>query len=103
MSDEKKTYSVVGTVTIGADEYRDLIEEVAEAKKEAERNDKLRWDEYRRANKAEDENKELRKAVNTQVANAQKLRDFIYADEQRAYELKMYMVDLAAKEDDDNE
>ena len=25
--DEKKTYSVTGTVTIGTDEYRDLVEE----------------------------------------------------------------------------
>ena len=32
MNEEKKTYSVVGTVTIGTDEYRDLITEVSELK-----------------------------------------------------------------------
>lgn len=36
MSEEKK-YSIIGTVTIGADEYRDLIEEVAAAKKKLQK------------------------------------------------------------------
>lgn len=36
MDDEKRNYSVIGTVSIGTDEYRDLIEAVknAEAKLE---------------------------------------------------------------------
>lgn len=34
--DEKKTYSVVGTVSIWTDEYRDLIEERASFKKDAD-------------------------------------------------------------------
>ena len=33
--DEQKKYSVVGNVTIGTDEYRDLIERAIEAEKEA--------------------------------------------------------------------
>ena len=32
--DEKKAYSIIGQVTIGTDEYRDLIEAVADAEKQ---------------------------------------------------------------------
>lgn len=35
MSEEKKEYSIIGQVTIGTDEYRDLIEAVKEAENEA--------------------------------------------------------------------
>ena len=35
MSEERKEYSIVGQVTIGTDEYRDLIEAVKEAEDEA--------------------------------------------------------------------
>jgi len=35
MSEERKEYSIVGQVTIGTDEYRDLIEAVKDAEKEA--------------------------------------------------------------------
>ena len=35
MNEEKKEYSIIGQVTIGTDEYRDLIEAVKEAEKEA--------------------------------------------------------------------
>lgn len=35
--EENKTYSIVGTVTIGTDEYRDLIEKLAAERAESER------------------------------------------------------------------
>lgn len=35
--EENKTYSIVGTVTIGTDEYRDLIEKVMAERAESER------------------------------------------------------------------
>ena len=35
MNEERKEYSIVGQVTIGTDEYRDLIEAVKDAEKEA--------------------------------------------------------------------
>lgn len=35
MNEEKKEYSIIGQVTIGTDEYRDLIETVKEAENEA--------------------------------------------------------------------
>lgn len=44
MSNEEKKYSIIGKVEIGTDEYRDLIESVAEANKRAERN----YDDYQK-------------------------------------------------------
>ena len=41
MEDKKKTYTIIGKVEIGTDEYRDLIEQLAESKKEVDKwNDK---------------------------------------------------------------
>lgn len=42
--EEKKTYSVVGTVTIGTDEYRDLLSEKFEAIKDKDYWYQRYWD-----------------------------------------------------------
>lgn len=57
--EEKKTYSVVGTVTIGTDEYRDLITEKFQAEREAERQRSQWYDEYTRAEKLVAKNTKL--------------------------------------------
>ena len=57
--EEKKTYSVVGTVTISTDEYRDLIREKFEAEKEAEYQRHRWYTEYEAKQKLEEENKKL--------------------------------------------
>ena len=59
MNEEKKTYSVVGTVTIGTDEYRDLIIEKCNAEKEADRQRNEWYNEYNRAQKLEEKNRKL--------------------------------------------
>ena len=59
MNEEKKTYSVVGTVTIGTDEYRDLITEKCKAEREADRQRDDWYKEYTRAQKLEEKNREL--------------------------------------------
>ena len=46
MSEERKEYSIVGQVTIGTDEYRDLIEAVKEAENEAREYRKESSDRY---------------------------------------------------------
>lgn len=56
--EEKKSYSIIGKVEIGTDEYRDLIEGMAAAVKEASDSNSLRWKEYSRANEAENKLKE---------------------------------------------
>ena len=58
--EEKKTYySVIGTVTIGTDEYRDLIIEKCNAEKEADRQRNEWYSEYTRAQKLEEKNRKL--------------------------------------------
>lgn len=46
MNEERKEYSIVGQVTIGTDEYRDLIESVKEAENEAKEYIKKSNDRY---------------------------------------------------------
>ena len=60
---EKKTYSVIGTVEIGTDEYRDLIEGMARAEAEADAQTSARWEAEARLRKAEEEIAALRKQI----------------------------------------
>lgn len=46
MNEERKEYSIVGQVTIGTDEYRDLIEAVKEAENEVREYRKQSTDRY---------------------------------------------------------
>lgn len=71
--DERKEYSVVGTVTIGTDEYRDLIEALKDAQKDAEKERRDWLEQYNKANKLEKENKEL-------LAKLEKYEAFIKQD-----------------------
>ena len=78
---EEKKYSIVGTVEIGTDEYRDLLTEKCEAKADADRQRNDWYKEYTRANKAEEENKKLREEVT-------KLKQYIKDNnEEDSYEL----------------
>ena len=72
--EEQKEYKVVGTVTIGTDEYRDLIEGLAGAKRDIETSNSARWSEYRRA---EDANANLKK----QTAKCEQYERFINSDD----------------------
>lgn len=58
--EEKKKYSVMGTVTIGTDEYRDLLTEKFEAQKEASENNTRWYEQYNKARNLEDENTRLK-------------------------------------------
>lgn len=75
MNEEKKTYSVIGKVEIGTDEYRDLIEGLAEAKAKYEAKDHEMWKEYRRANEAE-------KKAKDSADKLESLTAFINSDEE---------------------
>jgi len=70
MEENKKEYSVIGTVTIGTDEYRDLITEKFEAQKsEGEWHDKW-YKEYCEKRELETECKKLKEELD-------KLKKFI--------------------------
>lgn len=68
--DEEKKYSIVGTVTIGTDEYRDLLQEKFEAQKRADNLNSKWYDEYKRA-------QDLQKQVDALKAKIDKLESFI--------------------------
>lgn len=88
--DEKKAYPT-GTVTISAEEYRDLITECVEAKKEASRYASQFWAEQR-----------AKDAVKADLDKATKKSDtlmaFILATDERASEYGLYFAELAKKE-----
>ena len=91
MEEVKKTYSVLGTVTIGTDEYRDLIESCVEAQKDAEYNSNKRWEEYLRANKLEEELKELR-------AKAKLMQTFLETESELLERYKDWLAEGIQKE-----
>ena len=95
MADEKKVYSIVGKVEIGTDEYRDLIEGLAEANKRAEKSNADYWEIYRRANKAEDELKDI-------TAKYNELFNFIKSDETVETKLKLYRIEKMNREEKEN-
>lgn len=84
--DEKKTYSVVGTVTIGTDEYRDLIENLKDAQKEAEEQRSKWWEQY---SKLQNTEKEL-KAV---LERLKELEAFVRSDEAVSTKFKLWRIE----------
>ena len=85
--EEKKTYVVTGTVTIGTDEYRDLIEKAIRFEIAAEKERDAWWKEYNRADKAEKEMHETHKKLEA-------LEAFLKSD---AEVYGMYMVWMAER------
>lgn len=61
--EERKEYSVIGTVTIGTDEYRDLIEERIRLEKERDEYNNKWYREYCDCNKLKEENTKLREEL----------------------------------------
>ena len=85
---EKKKYEIVGTVTIGSDEYRDLIEAVKDKEQDLKAVYSDLWKYMEKAEKAEKELEELAKRYNNVEA-------FIKSN---AETYGMYMVWMAEKE-----
>lgn len=88
MDDEKKVYSVVGQVTIGTDEYRDLIEGKFSAERDRDDYRSKYWHEQDVSKKAEDRVKAQEKAIAL-------YREFVNADTERQNAYKLF---LAAKQ-----
>lgn len=68
--EEKKTYKVVGHVTIGTDEYRDLIESRMEAEKSRDSYMREGWKKDEEIKKVREENAKLKEELD-------KLKKFI--------------------------
>ena len=79
--EEKKVYSVIGTVTIGTDEYRDLLTDKFEAIKEKDEYSSKYWEKYSRVSELESKVKEL-------TSKLEQLQQYIKANnEQDKFEL----------------
>ena len=74
--DEQKTYSIIGEVKIGTDEYRELIEGKLNAEAEASDYRNRFWKEESKSKELSAKNEELQKRVD-------KLTEFIKADNDR--------------------
>ena len=84
--DEKKTYSVVGTVTIGTDEYRDLIENLKDALADAEKRRSEWWAQYNKANELEKELKDV-------LEKLKELEAFVRSDEAVSTKFKLWRLE----------
>jgi len=95
MNDEEKKYSIIGQVTIGTDEYRDLIEAVAEARKDAEENNSKWYEEYQKANTLNKQLEEARK-------QAESLSGFVNSSEEIKAKYRLYLVErqMAAQKEE---
>ena len=62
MNEEKKTYAP-GTVTISSEEYRDILTEACDAKKDMDKWYTKYWEEYHKKSNLEEENAKLREQV----------------------------------------
>ena len=90
--DEKK-YSVVGKVEIGTDEYRDLIETVAELKSEKDKQFSQYWNERTRANNLEND----LKAAKEKLAD---LQGFFDSSEEIKAKYRLYLVERQISEEE---
>lgn len=77
MEENKKEYSVIGTVTIGTDEYRDLLTEKFEAVKAKEEEHNRWYEQYRETQNYKSECEELKKQVEVLRAKIVKCENFI--------------------------
>lgn len=92
---EDKKYSVVGSVTIGTDEYRDLVRNSIEQENSA--------DDYRRKWWSEQEKvKNLQQAMDKITPKYEAFNKFLKSDDAIATKYKLYQIEQQ-QEDNDNE
>lgn len=89
--DKDKTYSVVGTVTIGTDEYRDLIEQAIECRKEMEDYRSKKW-------ALDDEVNKLTRELKTMDEKLKKHLEFLKQDKDLCLRFQMWI--LGEEKDD---
>lgn len=87
---EKKKYSVIGRVEIGTDEYRDLIEAVADAERRADRSNSDYWAEYRKA-----------EALQKEVNSLKPFKEFVLEKYNDAFKLwKLEQMEMTGGDDE---
>lgn len=96
MEEKKKTYTIIGKVEIGTDEYRDLIEQLAESKKEADKWNNKYYEAYWKLEKVE---KEL-ESTSTRLSS---LNEFINSSDDMRTKYKLFLAEQQLKEQEDSE
>ena len=86
MSEEKKVYSIIGKVEIGTDEYRDLIEDCAAARKEADEQRNKWYQQYNKAN-------QLERDLKAETEKLNKLCAFLNSSEEIKAKYKLFLVE----------
>lgn len=77
MEENRKEYSIIGTVTIGTDEYRDLITEKFQAIREKEEEHDRWYDQYKETQKYKEECGALKKQVEALKSKIAKCEKFM--------------------------
>jgi Skp family chaperone for outer membrane proteins len=90
---EDKKYTVVGSVTIGTDEYRDLVENGIRKEQEAEDYRSKFWKEQSKSG-------ELQKELAALKPKYEALNKFVKSDDAIATKYKLYQIE---QKGDDNE
>ena len=83
--DEKKVYGIIGKVEIGTDEYRDLIEQAIEFRKQMEEYRSEKW-------KAESETKKAKDALKDAEDRLQKINEFLKQDKDLFLRFQMWLL-----------
>lgn len=89
--DERKQYSVVGQVTIGTDEYRDLIERAMEAEKESADYRNRYWRE-------QEESKKFKEKAEYQEKALEQYRSFVNSTPEISTSYKQFIVEKSYAE-----
>ena len=92
--DKKKEYSIIGKVEIGTDEYRDLIESVKDAKKEASENRRDYWKEQEKAREATKNVDKLNKKLSNYIK-------FINSDVKLVERFNLYIATQTTEDEDE--
>lgn len=92
--EEKKTYSIIGKVEIGTDEYRDLIERAMEAEEKADRYRADYWGE-------QSKNSELQKKLDIVTAKLNPMEEFINSSEEIKAKYALFLVNKDTEESED--
>lgn len=89
--DEKKTYAITGTVTIGTDEYRDLIEERAKFSEELSAKRSECW-------KKDDEIKQLKTEKELMSKKIAEYNEFLNSSTEAMALYKAFVAEKTLKE-----
>lgn len=84
---EEKKYEIVGTVTIGTDEYRDLVRENCELQKDISSANREKWDIQSKLRELEEKYKKTSEELD-------KFKKFAESSEEQKAKYKLYLIEV---------